>query len=74
MSRKSMKCLNGDHTECIFQPEAGYGGDMCSCQCHELDDQAREVLTRMCQNTTFRDKMMSLVYQAMERERRVRRA
>lgn len=63
---KSSKCVGGRHTECVTP---GIGSkEACSCPCHALDGQAREVLTQMCENVEFRRVMIDLVHQQTMRE------
>jgi len=66
---KSSKCIGGRHTECVTGPETG-DKEACSCSCHGLDGQAREVLTWMCENAEFRRVMIDLVHQQTMREER----
>lgn len=62
---KSSKCIGGRHTECVTGPETG-DKEACSCSCHDLDRTAREVLTRMCENVTFRCVMINLVQERQQ--------
>jgi len=70
MSYVSTKCIGGHHTECVTGPDTGHTRE-CACDCHNLSGEAREVLTYMCESPQFRDRMMALVFQAMEREKRL---